>query len=315
MDFNALTAAIAPLNLRSCLISRQGELQYEHYREARIPEEVAKVNSVTKSVLSALFCIALDQGLLPEPETPASVFFPRLAADRDARKGDITLAHLLTMSAGFDWTEFGGQNSFPRMTRAPHWIDFVLEQPLAHAPGTRMEYNSGASQMLSAVLAQAAGMPVARFADLHLFGPLGIERYEWEQDPQGVHTGGFGLRLLPGDMLKFGLLYQQQGKWENARLLSRDLLARSVKPAIAAKAPNRGRYAWHWWTDSFAESADGPNPPAPDYYYARGFGGQYIYIVPVQDTVVVLTADKWRTDKPPTDVFRRHIAPLLAGMR
>lgn len=160
-----------------------------------------------------------------------------LDGDADPRKRQITLRHLLTMSAGFNWTEFGGFNSFPRMTRSPDWVRFVLEQPMSDRPGDRMEYNSGASQLLTAILVQAAGLAAARFAELHLFGPLGIEEYEWEQDPQGVHTGGFGLWLRPGDMLKFGQLYLQRGVWEGKPLISPELVSQSVKPAIGVEAP------------------------------------------------------------------------------
>ncbi|MEF2967363.1 serine hydrolase [Paenibacillus sp. M1] len=314
MNLTSLIQALKQLDLRSCLISRQGKPIFEQYRDDRTPHEIAKINSCTKSVLSALIAIAMDQGLLPGPDTPAAEFFPQLAADPDSRKREITLRHLLTMSAGFNWTEFGGQNSFPKMTRSPHWINFVLEQPLADPPGTMMEYNSGISQMLSAILAQAAGMTVARYAELHLFGPLGIESYEWERDPQGIHTGGFGLRLRPEDMLKFGQLYLQQGEWNNNRLISRERIAESVEPAISSEPPRRGRYGWHWWTDTYPDSDGPPGTAAPlfDYFYARGFGGQYIYVVPSLETVVVLTDDKRKKRQFPGDVFRQFIAPVLA---
>lgn len=153
-------------------------------------------------------------GLAPEASTPISTFFPQLASDPDPRKPAITLEQLLTMTAGFNWDEFGGQNSFPRMTRTGHWVDFVLEQSLRHKPGTHMEYNSGVSQILSAILMQHTELSVAAYAERYLFGPLGIHDYEWEQDPQGVHTGGFGMKLLPADLLKFGQLFLQQGRWK-----------------------------------------------------------------------------------------------------
>ena len=98
--------------------------------------------------------------------TPVSAFFPELAGDAD--KAKITLLHLLTMSAGFSWTEFGGQNSFPRMTKSPHWVNFVLDQPLSDTPGSRMVYNSGGSQLLAAILARIAGMSVAAYAERYL---------------------------------------------------------------------------------------------------------------------------------------------------
>lgn len=307
MDLTTLQQILQPFDLRSCLISSRGQLVFRHYRDERCSTELAKINSCTKSILSALICIAMDQGKLPEAGTPIVAFFPRLAKDPDHRKRDITLEHLLTMSAGFEWTEFGGRNSFPRMTRTSDWVEFVLEQPLAHPPGSRMEYNSGASQLLSAILAQATGEDAAAFAERFLFTPLGIRDYKWEQDPQGLRTGGFGLWLRPADLLNFGRLYLQEGRWEEQRLISPELVRRSVQPVLPAAPPNRGRYAWHWWTDTYEESAEA----AFDYFYARGFGGQFVYVVPSLDTVVVLTDDKRKKDRSPIDVFRRHIAPLL----
>ncbi|MNI08568.1 D-alanyl-D-alanine-carboxypeptidase/endopeptidase AmpH precursor [compost metagenome] len=313
MDIAKLSAAIAPQNLRSCLISREGQLIYEHYREPRTRQEIAKINSCTKSILSALICIAVDQGLLPQPEALLSQFYPQLLLDEDRRKREITLEHLLTMSAGFNWTEFGGQNSFPRMTRSANWTEFVLEQKLSHPPGEHMEYNSGNSQLLAAILMQATGMPVARFAELQLFGPLGIDRYEWELDPQGIHTGGFGLRLLPAGLLNFGQLYLQQGCWQNRQLISADLVQRSTATAILAEAPRRGGYGWHWWTDSYAYTTADSSRTELTYFNARGYGGQFVYVLPQLKTVVVLTQDQQGRHKPPVDVFRELIAPLLAG--
>jgi CubicO group peptidase (beta-lactamase class C family) len=312
LHISSISRAINPLNLTSCLISQQGQLILEHYREPHLADTIAKINSCTKSILSALCCIAMDQGLMPDPLTPASIFFPELASEQHSDKCQITLLHLLTMTAGFNWTEFGGQNSFPRMTRTPDWIQFVLEQSLSHTPGTTMTYNSGGSQLLAAILREVSGMSVARFAERYLFGPLGIEAYTWEYDPQGIHTGGFGLSLRPIDMLKFGQLYLQQGKWDNQQIISKELTARSTEPAIRAEAPRRGSYAWHWWTDAYLDVKDEhSSDKVMNYYNAYGFGGQGIYIIPSLDTVVVLTNDQRKKSKIPLQVFRQSVAPYL----
>ncbi|MDM5277009.1 serine hydrolase [Paenibacillus silvae] len=322
---HTLAKSIPPLDLRSCLISIRSEMVYTHYRNTQAETHIAKINSCTKSFVSALICIAMDQGLLPEASTPISTFFPQLASDPDPRKPAITLEQLLTMTAGFNWDEFGGQNSFPRMTRTGHWVDFVLEQSLRHKPGTHMEYNSGVSQILSAILMQHTELSVAAYAERYLFGPLGIHDYEWEQDPQGVHTGGFGMKLLPADLLKFGQLFLQQGRWKKEQLISSDLVQRSTQPFIAVSSPNRGSYGWHWWVDQYEPAKVNKNiggSPALDntsaeqhrplhYYYARGFGGQYVYVVPELELVTVLTNDKRKKEKPPLDVFPKWIVPEL----
>ncbi len=314
MDLSTLASAISTLDLRSCLISRQDTLVFEHYRDHHAATDIAKINSCTKSVLSALLCFAMDQRLLPQTDTPISTFFPQLAAHPDPRYREITLLHLLTLTAGFEWTEFGGRNSFPRMTRSPDWVQFVLDQPLSNAPGDKMEYNSGVSQLLSAILVQASGMSAARFAELNLFGPLGIESYKWEQDPQGIHTGGFGLWLRPSDMLKFGQLFLRQGTWKDRQIISKELAVQSVQPHISVEAPRRGWYGWHWWADSYMGKEGDQEyvlSSSFDYFYARGFGGQYIHVIPSLETVVVLTDDKRKKSQFPGDVFRQFIAPLL----
>ncbi|THF77516.1 serine hydrolase domain-containing protein [Cohnella fermenti] len=317
MNWTTLHDELKLLDLRCCLIRVRGEPVFEHERETGASAAVANIHSVTKSFLSALVCIAMDRGLLPGPDALASAFFPRLAQDEDERKRRITLEQLLTMSAGFEWTEFGGRHSFRRMTASPDWTAFVLDLPLMDKPGTRMTYNSGISQLLSALLAEAAGMSVARFAERHLFGPLGIESYEWETDPQGVHTGGFGLHLRADDLLKLGELYLQRGRWDGRQLVSAELAQRSVRPALRSRDHREGWYAWHWWSDRYTEdsrvdaaSASGA-AAGMDCFFARGYGGQFIYVAPERDAVVVLTNDSRKKDKMPTDVFRRHIAPRL----
>ncbi|MFF2479840.1 serine hydrolase domain-containing protein [Paenibacillus sp. NPDC058071] len=314
MDFKDLTTAIEALDLRSCLVNHDGQMLFEYYRNPLIPSEMAKINSCTKSILSALICIAMDRRIIPEADTLLSEFYPQLLTDPDPRKRDITLEHLLTMTAGFQWTEFGGIKSFPRMTRSDNWVDFVLEQPISDTPGSRMEYSSGVSQLLSAILVQACGTSVARFAEDNLFGHLGIEQYEWEIDPQGNHTGGYGMRMRPGDLLKFGQLYLNRGSWEQQQLVSAERANFSVKPFVPATAPNTGFYGWHWWADTLGEHSDENEYEAPvslNYFYARGYAGQFIYVVPDLKIVVVLTDDKRKKDRIPGNAFLDSIAPLL----
>ncbi|MFC7679043.1 serine hydrolase domain-containing protein [Paenibacillus sp. GCM10028914] len=312
MDFEGLQKAVSSVDLRSCIINQYGTTVFEYYRDQRAKDEPAKINSCTKSIVSALFCIGMDRGLVPEVTTPAADFFPQLAESSDSRKREITLEHLLTMTAGFNWTEFGGQKSFPRMTRSPHWVDFVLEQSLSEAPGTRFEYNSGVSQMLSAILCEVTGMTTARFAELNLFGPLGIESYEWEIDPQGVHTGGYGLWLKASDLMKFGQLYLQKGRWGQEQLISAERVWQSTQHGITVDPPWTGGYGWHWWVDTFYSTDNGQDPSVSyEYFYARGFGGQFVYVVPQLETVIVLTEDKRKKDRHKVDVFREWIVPLL----
>ncbi|MCR8659845.1 serine hydrolase domain-containing protein [Paenibacillus endoradicis] len=315
MNTITLSQEIKPYDVSSCIIHYGGELIYHYEKSLHASSNLMPINSCTKSILSALICIGMDQQLIPSPDTHITQFFPQLQQDLDKRKRLITLEHLLTLTAGFNWTEFGGINSFPKMTRSSDWITYVLEQPTSDEPGTVMVYNSGVSQLLAAILVQSTGTSITQYADLHLFGPLGIEHYEWKSDPQGIHTGGYGLQLSAIDMLKFGLLYLHKGVWNNKVLIAEEMVQHSTKPDIAVVPPERGFYGWHWWCDSVSVTNMIGDSITSDlhYYYARGFGGQFIIIVPTLDTVIVLTREQRKKGLSPLDFFRLHIAPMLVS--
>lgn len=312
MDTRLLTQLLENYDITSCLIHHRGALVYHYEQFEQASDRLMPVNSCTKSILSALVCIAMGKGLLPSADTLVGEFFPALRHDPDERKHRITLRHLLTMTAGFRWQEFGGIRSFPSMSRTPDWIAYVLQQPMSHMPGTRFVYNSGVSQLLAAILARATACPIAQFAEQHLFGPLGIAQYAWKSDPQGVHTGGFGLEMTAKDLLNFGRLYLQQGMWNGAEIVPPAFVHESVQPAIAASPPERGYYGWHWWVDSApdaerAEDAGDAARARTHYYYARGFGGQFVFVIPAADAVVVFTRKNQRKGKHVHELFRRLV--------
>src|SRR5690606_19926290 len=122
------------IQVSSCLIYSHGELRFHYERESGASQTLKPINSCTKSIVSSLYCIGLERGMLPAPEQEIAPFFPEVTADQYEHKGGITVEHLLTLTAGFTWQEFGGSNHFPRMSRSENWIKFVLDEPLAHPP-------------------------------------------------------------------------------------------------------------------------------------------------------------------------------------
>lgn len=150
---------------------------------------------------------------------------------------------------------------------------------------------------------------MTQFAEQQLFQPLGITSYDWETDPQGTHTGGFGLHLKPVDMLKFGRLYLNEGGWKERQLIHKETIRSFIHPFLPAAKPKKAFYGWHWWTSSFSDETG--NNTETDYYYALGFGGQYIVVIPSFDMVVVVTADRFKKKQPPVDIFRQYVIPLL----
>jgi len=308
MQESHLISQLEAFDITSCLIHQRDELVYQYDATESASFQPMPINSCTKSVLSALICIAMGKGLLPSAETRAIEFFPAMRQESDERKHRITLRHLLTMTAGFQWQEFGGLNSFPTMTRSPDWVRYVWMQPMAQEPGERFVYSSGVSQLLAAILAQGIDGSIATYAEKVLFGPLGIGRYAWNRDPQGILTGGYGLELSARDLLNFGLLYLYQGVWNQEVIVPQPLAEASVQPAVAVPLPERGEYGWHWWVDSVP---GGPNLKAGSeslrYYYARGFAGQFVFVVPDLEAVVVFTRKRQRKGRSPHELFRQQV--------
>jgi len=288
----------------SCLVHVKGELIYHYEHEPNASQKLMPINSCTKSVVSALYCIGLDRGLVPGPKERIAPYFPELLTSAYADKRELTVEHLLTLTAGFTWQEFGGDNHFPRMTRSDHWIDFVLQQPLANAPGEKWQYNSGVSQLLASLIERASGSSLAQLAEQYLWGPLHINDYSWKVSPQGENTGGYGMELSADDMLKFGLLFLNEGEFEGKQIISSELCRQATTPYIAVEAPERGYYGWHWWCEK-----DEHMP----YYYARGYGGQFIVVVPNAELVVVFTRNQKHKRNSPLNIFRQQLHPQLVS--
>ena len=159
----------------SFLLYKEGKPVLEHYKNGKVERGLQTINSCTKSVVSVLIGILLDKGILSSIETPISEFFGE-ARDLDERRRNITVRHLLEMSAGYDWPEFGEWRYFAPMVYSPDIVRFTLDRSLTAEPGETMNYNSGCSHLLSAIVQAVSGMSTHDFAKQHLFGPLGMDR-------------------------------------------------------------------------------------------------------------------------------------------
>ncbi|MNW25785.1 6-aminohexanoate-dimer hydrolase [compost metagenome] len=177
--------------------------------------------------------IALEKGYIPSVKMTMEHYFPDLMSSLDdPRKKDITIEHLLTMSVGLDWPEFGEWNYMPPMCTRDV-VQFVFNRRLVDESGTRMNYNSGCSHVLSAILMKSTGMKTAAFADKYIFEPLGmVENYRWYEDANGINYGSDGLRLLPYDLAKIGQLMLQGGMWDGKQILSEEWSRTSTEPYL-----------------------------------------------------------------------------------
>lgn len=171
------------------------------------------------------------------------------------------------------------------MIPSKNWTKFVLEQPVEFEPGIHMKYSCGSSHLLSAILQKATHMNTAEFAKKHLFAPLGINDFHWYQDTQGIAIGGFGLRMKIEDMMRFGLLYEQNGVWNSKQLVLADWIAKSVSPSLTSET----LYGYHWRIMKSKKEAEHPENKT---FYAMGMGGgrgQYIFVNQEGGLVAVIT--------------------------
>lgn len=289
------------LAIHSILIVRHGYLVSEVYYPPYQPETRHPAYSMTKSVTSAMVGKALQEGYIQSVQQKVVEFFPEIAKDdTNPKLKDITLEHLLTMSAGYN------TNSMPNLYGKDASFDTVHHvltyNSLLEPPGSSFFYDSGLPHLLSAVVQEKTKMTLQSYAEQELFQPLGITDFTWGSDPRGITTGATGLTLRPRDMAKFGYLYLQQGKWNGTQLLPADWVQASTSRHIETKglmnAAEDDGYGYLWWIDSFGG------------YSAHGFGGQYIFVLPPLDMVVVFTSGLPVSLFPaPNQLVRNYLIP------
>jgi CubicO group peptidase (beta-lactamase class C family) len=291
MDVNALDRITSfvqdsGLEVNSVIVIRHGYIVYETYfRAPWNKDRIHNIHSCTKSVMGSLVGIAVQQGKIKGLNDKMLDYFPnRTIQNLDERKKSITLLNLMTMKGGFDWAERTYPYTDPRnpmiqALRSNDPIQFVLDRPMATQPGTMWAYNGGFSQIFSAIITNKTGMTTLEFAKKNLFSPLGITKFVWRTDRQGIYDAAGGLSMTPRDMAKYGYLILNRGVWEGKQIIPADFIAESVKTQTPFNA-NAGYGYQSWWT-----------VPLDGYYYAAGIKGQKIYVMEKQDMVLVTTGN------------------------
>jgi CubicO group peptidase (beta-lactamase class C family) len=271
------TASNLP-RLKSLLVSHKGQVVLERYFNGARAAQAANIKSASKSVISALVGIAIGKGLIRSVDQKIVDYFPELATDPEPVKRDITIEDLLTMRSGLESTS--GRN-YGAWVQSPNWVRFALRQPLIDAPGTRVEYSTGSSHLLSAIVTKAAKMSTWQFAQDNLAKPLGFTLAKWTADPQGIYFGGNEMSMTPRQMIAFGELYRNDGKAGDHRVIEKSWIDRTRVPRGRSRWGSDREYGYGFWIREFA---------GHDSYYAWGYGGQFIFIVPNKDLVIVTTS-------------------------
>ncbi len=288
-------ASLSP-PLTSLLVARGTTTVAEVYFQGMQPGQGANLKSASKSVLSTLVGIAIEEGHLDGLDQPIGPFFPDLLADAP-RKQRITIRNLLTQQAGLESTSFGNYGAWVSST---NWVANALRRPMEGRRGGEMIYSTGNTHILGAVVSAATGQSLRAYAQDRLFDPLGTRIQSWQQAPTGRYFGGNNLSLTPRGLLRVGQLYLHDGAFRGQQVLSPDWITLSWKTYVLSTYRNH-QYGYLWFTHRFGGER---------VAFAWGYGGQYVFVVPRLDLVVAVTSSL--ANRPPgSDGHNTRILRLL----
>lgn len=301
-------------NTHSVLVSKKGKVVYEKYFDgynASIPHDM---RSASKSISSAIIGIARDKSLFTSVEQSIFDFLPKeYQILKDSLKSEIDIQSLLTMSSGLDADDYtrkrvssAAENNYQP---TKDWTETILKAKMINKPNTKANYGSANPYLLGITMDSIVSEPLDLFMDKYLFQKLKISNYIIQTDLKGRPYYGGGMYLTPKDMLKFGELYLNKGKWKPERVLSKKWVKNSFKNyRNLDNVPDKNGYGYLWWHNTYQA-----NKKSVRTIEARGAGGQYIFVIPSLNAVVVITSGNYRNGKTqqPEKIFEDYILPHL----
>jgi CubicO group peptidase (beta-lactamase class C family) len=303
-------------NTHAVLISKNGQLIYENYFDGYTENVPHDMRSSSKSISSAIVGIAKDKSLFKSVDQSIFDFLPaKYQVLKDSVKAKINIQSLLTMSSGLDAIDYG-INANPKSPavednyqNAKDWIETILATPMINSPNAKANYGSANPYLLGIAMDSVVKEPLELFMDKNLFQNLDISNYISQTDLNGNPYFGGGMYLTPKDMLKFGELYLNHGKWNNKRILSKKWIKDSFKNYRSLEnTTDKNGYGYLWWHNMY--QLNGKSFASIE---ARGAGGQYIFVIPSLKIVAVVTSGNYRNGKTqqPEMIFENHILPYL----
>ncbi|MED4531575.1 serine hydrolase [Metabacillus fastidiosus] len=300
-------------NINGIVIVRNGYIAYERYYNGYGADEAHHMTSVTKSIISALIGIAIETGYIKNADQKVLDFFPEYVPDNaDSKKREITIRHLLTMTAPYpfeDWHE-----PLDKMCMQPDWVKYTLDILGQKGSIGTFKYSTAGAHLLSAIITRSTGKSARELANEYLFKPIGMKEipdYEmnsygfedlfgknvkgWVKDPNGNSTGGWGLTLTPRDMARFGFLYINSGIWDNKQMISNKWIREST-------AMNPNNYGYLWWLREEDEIFA---------YLAMGDGGNVICCIPEKDLVVAIASEFIMNPSDRWTLIKEHIITAI----
>ncbi|MDQ1858725.1 serine hydrolase [Chryseobacterium sp. WLY505] len=301
-------------SLGSFIVSQNNKVIYEQYFHGANKETIFSIKSVTKSIVSVLAGIAQDKNILPNLNTPVLKILPEYNISRssfknisniegkvahDSIRNTLTLKNLLTMQGGFDWVENSKISTAMLFSGDP--VKFVLDLPFEEYPGTVFNYNSGETHLFGAALAKIVKTNLKQFATENLFRPLKMNTPRWDTDSMNRNIAGSEMFMKPEDMLKFGTMILNNGKFSGKQIVSSKWIQESTSEQVKLDTwdvmPDANGYGYYWWR----RKTNGHQA-----FVATGYGGQLICVIPDLKMVIVTTCFLNDKNKGRAEIKRLH---------
>ena len=285
------SAADDSMDIHSVMIVKDGNVIYSHWQSEGVDSVPHVLHSVSKTFTATAVGLAIADGKMALTDKVIDYFPDKLPAEVSDNLKAMTVRDLLTMSCGHDvepsW----------RGDPAQDWVTIFLAQPVVHKPGSFYLYNSLGTYMLSDIVQQVTGEKVVDYLTPRLFEPLHIDKPKWEESPQGINCGGWGLYLKTEDLAKMGQLLLQKGEWNGKQLIPAEWVAEMSKKQVESINPGtrieeaeaKGMtketsdwmqgYGYQMWRCR------------PGCFRADGARGQYIIVVPDKNAVIAITSN------------------------
>ena len=322
--------------VHSMLIFRDGKLVFEEYFNGYkyrwdgvnyngdwviwTRSTVHVMQSVTKSITSTCIGIAIDNGFIESVNQSIFDYLPEHQHLNTDGKDKITIEHLLTMTSGLEWDEWGAPLSSTDNDIIGLWfncddqIACILERPLVHEPGTSFTYSGGNMIVLGEIIRNATEMDIDEFSRKYLFEPLEIDSSIWTvRYPNGVIEAAGSLEITPRDMAKIGVTFLNKGVWNGKQIISEQWVEKSAttfpgntRINIPGTDKKDVGYSYSWWTKQYSESGKEIH-----IFYAGGWGGQNIFVFPDLNTVVVTTGGTYTSSTRTMTLLEKYIIPAI----
>jgi CubicO group peptidase (beta-lactamase class C family) len=285
-------------NTLALTVVRDDRIVLDYRRAGVAQDELFRTYSITKSVVALLVGIALDRGILPSLDRAVESYFPEIdLGSADPRAREVTIRHILTMTAGWDTASLPG-------VQAPQVTTSGFLRPMADAPGTIFSYDNNATNILGILLSRVVDARLDAFADDVLFRPAGIDRHVWRQTPDGYPAASGGLSLSMGSILRLGRLVLRRGDWDGKQIVSEAFMAEALSHQTLVNAQEKLFYGYLWFSQMTPDARH-------EGHTAQGFGGQVLHVVPALKLIIATTTQPG--NGATTRFIRGAILPAARG--